>query len=70
MSPSPMQLLIVAFVIMLLFGGKRLGELGKGLGAGIRNFKLGVSGEEADEADQAKAGRTQQLRDPESPVNR
>jgi sec-independent protein translocase protein TatA len=34
-----MELLIVAFIALLIFGPKKLGELGKGLGEGIRGFK-------------------------------
>lgn len=35
--------LIVLFVVVLLFGVKRLPELGQSLGEGIRNFKKGLS---------------------------
>jgi len=68
-----MQILIVALIVVLLFGGKRLGELGKGLGAGIRNFKAGVAGDDTDDADaqdQREPRRAQRLQDPKSPVNR
>jgi sec-independent protein translocase protein TatA len=33
---------------VLLFGGKKVGELGKGLGEGIRNFKTALKGDEDD----------------------
>ena len=36
------ELVIVAFVILLFFGGKKLPELMKGLGKGVRSFKEGV----------------------------
>ena len=36
---GPQELLLVFFVILLLFGGKKLPELAKGLGKGIREFK-------------------------------
>jgi sec-independent protein translocase protein TatA len=49
MSIGPWQVAIIALVILLLFGGKRLGSLGKGLGEGIRNFRRGVQGDD-DEA--------------------
>jgi sec-independent protein translocase protein TatA len=38
--------LIVLLVVLLLFGAGRLGEVGKGLGDGIRNFKKGLGGED------------------------
>ena len=40
------ELLAVGAIAALIFGGKRLGELGKGLGEGIRNFRSAVSGKE------------------------
>jgi sec-independent protein translocase protein TatA len=36
---EPMHLLVVAFVALLVFGPKKLPELGKGLGEGIRSFR-------------------------------
>jgi sec-independent protein translocase protein TatA len=46
---QPMHLLVVAVVLLVLFGGKKLPELGKGLGEGLRGFKDGIKGV-ADEA--------------------
>jgi sec-independent protein translocase protein TatA len=36
---SPMHLILIAFVVLLLFGGKKIPELMRGLGKGIREFK-------------------------------
>jgi sec-independent protein translocase protein TatA len=41
---TPMHLLFVAVVVIVLFGGKKLPELGKGLGEGLRGFKDGMKG--------------------------
>jgi sec-independent protein translocase protein TatA len=47
---QPMHLLIIFGVALLVFGPKKLPELGKGIGEGIRGFKAAVKGEEkADE---------------------
>jgi sec-independent protein translocase protein TatA len=46
MSVGPWQIIIILVVILLLFGGNRLGEIGKGLGEGIRNFKKGIAGDD------------------------
>jgi sec-independent protein translocase protein TatA len=43
------EILGILLVIALLFGGKKLPELGKGLGEGIRNFKDSFKKEEKDE---------------------
>ncbi len=40
------ELLLILFIVLLLFGGKRLPELARGLGKGIREFKQGLSGVE------------------------
>jgi sec-independent protein translocase protein TatA len=41
---SPIHWLIVLAVILLLFGGRKIPELAKGLGEGIRSFKDGMAG--------------------------
>jgi sec-independent protein translocase protein TatA len=41
---QPMHLLVLGIVVFLLFGAKRLPELGKGLGEGLRGFKEGIKG--------------------------
>jgi sec-independent protein translocase protein TatA len=40
--PGGMEWVLIALVILLLFGGKKIPELAKGLGSGIRNFKKAV----------------------------
>jgi sec-independent protein translocase protein TatA len=42
------EITIIAIVVLLLFGGKKIPELMKGLGKGIKNFKDGVKGLEDD----------------------
>ncbi|MGH7838979.1 MAG: Sec-independent protein translocase subunit TatA/TatB [Candidatus Binataceae bacterium] len=41
---QPTHLLVILAVAMLVFGGKKLPELGKGLGDGIRGFKEAMNG--------------------------
>jgi sec-independent protein translocase protein TatA len=38
-SLGPWEILVIVAVALLLFGGKKIPELAKGLGEGIRNFK-------------------------------
>jgi len=38
------EIIIIAFAILLLFGGKKIPELMKGIGKGVRNFREGVKG--------------------------
>jgi len=41
---QPWHLIVLAVVAFLLFGAKRLPELGKGLGEGLKGFKEGLKG--------------------------
>ncbi len=41
---QPTHLIVIAIVLFLLFGAKRLPELGKGIGEGLKGFKEGIKG--------------------------
>jgi sec-independent protein translocase protein TatA len=47
---SPMHLLIIFFVALLIFGPKKLPELGKGIGEGFRALKEGMKDKPAEQA--------------------
>ncbi|MGA2370618.1 MAG: twin-arginine translocase TatA/TatE family subunit [Candidatus Korobacteraceae bacterium] len=53
---QPMHLLVVLFIALLVFGPKKLPELGRGLGDGIRSFKDSIRGKDdsAPPAEQEK----------------
>ena len=42
------EIVIIALVVLLLFGGKKIPELMRGLGKGVRNFKEGMKDVEND----------------------
>lgn len=42
---QPMHLLVILGIALLVFGPKKLPELGKGIGEGIRSLKLGIKDE-------------------------
>ena len=42
------ELMVILLIVMVLFGAKRLPQLGEGLGRGIKNFKKGLQQEDAD----------------------
>ena len=42
------EIIIIAIIVLLLFGGKKIPELMKGIGKGVTNFKDGVKGLEDD----------------------
>src|SRR3977135_2958683 len=48
---GPLELIIVLFVVLMIFGPKRLPQLGRSLGSGMREFKDSVTGKNKDEDD-------------------
>lgn len=46
---GPKEILIIAVIILLLFGGKKIPELMKGLGSGIKEFKKSVKDDDNKE---------------------
>ena len=46
MWDSPMHLLIIAIVVLVLFGGRKIPEVMRGLGQGVREFKDGMRGDQ------------------------
>lgn len=52
------EIVLVLFILLLLFGAKRLPELGESLGKGIREFKRGVSEIKEDiDKEESKPGK-------------
>jgi len=48
-SFGPMEIALILAIAVLLFGGKKIPEVAKGLGEGIRNFKSALKGDEKPE---------------------
>ena len=46
--PGGPELIVIAIIVLLLFGGKKIPELMKGIGNGIREFKSASKGDEKD----------------------
>jgi sec-independent protein translocase protein TatA len=52
---GPMQIILVLAIILLLFGGKKIPELMKGLGSGVKEFKNAAKDDQpADKKDETK----------------
>ena len=45
---GPWQIVIIALIVLLLFGGKKIPELMHGLGKGVKSFKTGMKDAEKD----------------------
>ena len=55
---GPWQIVIIALVIVLLFGGKKIPELMHGMGRGVKSFKDGMKGLDPDAAEPSKTEKT------------
>jgi len=62
---GPLELAIVLIIALVVFGPKRLPELGRSLGRGIREFRGSVSGEGRDEPETPEA-----IEPPKAPAER
>lgn len=46
------EILIIALIVLLFWGGKKIPEMMKGLGKGVKSFKDGMNGVDDEKADQ------------------
>jgi len=53
MMPGPFELVIILAIVILIFGGKRLKNLGSDLGGAIKGFKSSVKDAETEEEEEA-----------------
>jgi sec-independent protein translocase protein TatA len=60
-APTPIEIIVVLIIVLIIFGPKRLPDLGRSLGRGMREFKDSVTGKDKDELPAAEEGeeRTQ-----------
>lgn len=61
---NPVHLLIIAVVVLLVLGPKRLPEAGRALGKGIRQFKDGISGDDDDQTPPKVSATSEPAPDP------
>ena len=52
------ELLIILVIAVLIFGGRKIPEIGKGLGEGIRQFKNSIKGDEEKPAEKPEEAKT------------
>lgn len=63
---TPTHMIVLAVVAIVLFGGKKLPELGKGLGEGLRGFKEGMKGVTDEPTSTTKLGETAHIVTPKA----
>ncbi len=59
--------IVVLIVLLLIVGPKKLPQLGRGLGDGMREFKEGITGENKDEQQKQSLSQAQTMPSPEQP---
>ena len=62
-DPSPIHLLILGVIVLLVLGPKRLPEMARSLGRGIREFKGSIGGDDAPAASATATAATAELLD-------
>ena len=67
--PSGMELVLIVLVILLMFGGKKIPELAKGLGSGIKNFKKAIKDDEDEIVQNSKADEIEKKSESSSEKN-
>ena len=66
--PGGMEWVLIAFVVLLLFGGKKIPELAKGLGMGIKNFKKAVKDDEPTDEEVTKTDSAEKIEENKTEV--
>jgi sec-independent protein translocase protein TatA len=64
-TPGPLEIIVVLVIVLVIFGPKRLPDLGKSLGRGMREFKDSVTGK--DKEQEALEAREQTVGDAPEP---
>ncbi len=67
-SVGPLEVAIVLIIALLIFGPKRLPELGRSMGRGIREFRASISGKGDDDEESSQPARIEGAEKPGEPV--
>ena len=58
-TPGPLEIIIILVIVLVVFGPKRLPDLGRSLGKGMREFKDSVTGKDSDDEQQPQLAQTE-----------
>ena len=64
-TPGPLEIIIILVIVLIVFGPKRLPDLGRSLGRGMREFKDSVTGKDRDELPEASVQAPEPASKPE-----
>jgi sec-independent protein translocase protein TatA len=56
-TPGPLEIVIILVIVLIIFGPKRLPDLGRSLGHGMREFKDSVTGKDKQELQEHSADK-------------
>jgi len=54
---GPWQIVLIVAIVLIFFGGRKIPELMKGMGKGIRSFKEGMGGEDEEKENNEKENK-------------
>jgi sec-independent protein translocase protein TatA len=57
-TPGPLEIVIILVIVLIIFGPKRLPDLGRSLGHGMREFKDSVTGKDKEELPDGSADKS------------
>jgi sec-independent protein translocase protein TatA len=63
-TPGPLEIVIILVIVLIIFGPKRLPDLGRSLGHGMREFKDSVTGKNKEELPEGNAEKPEPEREP------
>jgi sec-independent protein translocase protein TatA len=65
---GPLEIIVILIIVLLLFGAKRIPEVGKSLGKGIRGFKGSLEGDKDEDDDESEQDKPAALPRPAGPT--
>jgi sec-independent protein translocase protein TatA len=63
-TPGPLEIVVVLVIVLVIFGPKRLPDLGRSLGRGMREFKDSVTGKDKEREELEAAEEAEEKREP------
>ncbi len=67
-TPGPLEIIVILVIVLVIFGPKRLPDLGRSLGRGMREFKDSVTGKDKDELPEGSAEKPEGSADTPEPT--
>jgi sec-independent protein translocase protein TatA len=69
-TPGPLEIIIILVIVLLIFGPKRLPDLGRSLGRGMREFKDSVTGKDSDDDEPPRLAESEPTQAEAKPAER